>query len=1318
MVKYKKIPTADASKKGAKTPFKSTKDNSKVTIKDIYNFSSVSDGPSLRLGSKLLFSKGKPIFIAARQKNGGFAIATISSTKELVADPNIKTAGAVEDEIAKIDRDDYDEVKTTTRIFTGSSKIDMRVRQRGRGNFMTVARPNIVNKKNERNDDDDDDDDDQGSVGPGKKRKIDTSVAGKRTQTDATLDNEVDLTKEQAERTQREKKPKKSEPSKAEHDRAKRRIAAKKQKEKQDAVKDKTAKELQDMKDKETNKDTAEDVSSSFAQAQKEYMVELDDESEDERQEEETKQAQPPPTQPHDANPTPTPLETPPDTVLTTQEQQTLQGETILQYEALEEHAPQDVAEPPPDTGPIGSQMEPTERMRADASGGPSATATEAQAVAHQATVPQAGTTTPSRQRSSPLDKISDPQRRASAKVGQVDATKKKEELLKAASRAEEARLEGLGLEDLAIQEEHAQQIEKDRAEAQLVTTRANAVQQTQNSNSAAGLLSQGVVAGHPAAVPQAGLQSHDAAAGAAFDEGTLAATQPHPQTTNDNTTPFQHDTHGNMFMSTDRSGMPPPLLEEMGPSDTTSANAQLATEELFKRKEQAPPPTRTEDDDEEPTGGEDQQPPVGDEQPTGADGPSGGEMDEPEEPRSTANEIAEHLALVFGGNMFQANAQQAQVDQLRAEGLEFSQGVDPLRTTPHAGVRESQARQREYRQRVDAAPTNFPEFSAANAIGEMSSTMIEAMTNLAQRMTVPAQREYLAEFKAYWAHYRQDRMHQAAQDMSTIPSEVIRNPLGDVQLGNQPSADISEENEEQLDFIFWLMRGPLNGMTTAAAWTRLLTGSVALGMNYTTTQLNWLVSGNRNGDTSLADFDGMVYSPADGPRGPDGAVEGTPREGAEALQPQTLTTLGRAIASSPIPAERPPSRTAEPSRDVPRPQREYRVIDGKVVAMSTERPSLGGRSQSAFPENPQSVSNIADPRYSERGGRIVPNVRIETVRNPTYDPKDPNSREFTTRGDAAPGENDQFINKEVPDVGIASKEVGKLLEAAEADRLASSVPFKLYPSIHSQAVDRFLGEKNYARLGLSKYMYFKSYTQQPFGADEVDKQYSWNRFVMQVYGPTFYAFVNDKDLWRQEPVFRMDTPKAVTMEFMELNELMVELKRYQMKSVDRSNRVADSAAAQEPIDKHLNDFFESRNDDEKEKIDDANAVIIAMPQSRGPQDSGITPGGGGGGGGGGMDDTSGEMFDDTEGADEEQGDGTRRRTTTSNPMAGDYRMNRNLAMSKTPAAKERLAKDMDGGVRSFDRRPAALQRPSNMLKQPKPDDLEHRSNIFKRFNR
>jgi len=145
------------------------------------------------------------------------------------------------------------------------------------------------------------------------------------------------------------------------------------------------------------------------------------------------------------------------------------------------------------------------------------------------------------------------------------------------------------------------------------------------------------------------------------------------------------------------------------------------------------------------------------------------------------------------------------------------------------------------------------------------------------------------------------------------------------------------------------------------------------------------------------------------------------------------------------------------------------------------------------------------------------------------------------------------------------------------------------------------LGERNYARLGLGAEKYFKSYTQQPFGAEDVQQQFNWNGFVMSVYGPMLYAFVTDMAMQLTEPVFQMDTPAAVTLEFMELNELISELERYQSKSADRSSRVGDSAVAQEPIEKHLDDFFKSRDEEEQEKIADANVVIIALPDQGDP---------------------------------------------------------------------------------------------------------------------
>jgi hypothetical protein len=122
----------------------------------------------------------------------------------------------------------------------------------------------------------------------------------------------------------------------------------------------------------------------------------------------------------------------------------------------------------------------------------------------------------------------------------------------------------------------------------------------------------------------------------------------------------------------------------------------------------------------------------------------------------------------------------------------------------------------------------------------------------------------------------------------------------------------------------------------------------------------------------------------------------------------------------------------------------------------------------------------------------------------------------------------------------------------------------------------------------------------------------------MELYGQMLYAFVTDIQMQRTSPVFDMSTPEAVGDEYMELNELITELARYQQKADDRGARVDDSGAGREPLEDHLNKFYEDRSLIDKENLARANTAIISThgltpppgpePTPPGPAPPGPTP--------------------------------------------------------------------------------------------------------------
>jgi hypothetical protein len=726
---------------------------------------------------------------------------------------------------------------------------------------------------------------------------------------------------------------------------------------------------------------------------------------------------------------------------------------------------------------------------------------------------------------------------------------------------------------------------------------------------------------------PSTAIAKADANIVAAVDPSVARGTEPaadvtHPMDEADDVPFVDKDKNGNQLMSSDRNGLHDDPMETDAPNATaSSANAQAIQEKRFEQNTAMEDKTReTAKEAKETKDARDAEADRVQQQRFGAtsgDTRENVEMQEavktldPTQPsQELVNQIltaaAEIPGLISKQGLTEAE-HAAKLAQLafrtaKAEKLQLAKGMNVMRMQAPSPEERLQAQTRaELRKRVEEGTEGeFPIFSPTDSFGEIQG-MQQTLSEQIDTMTLKEQQTLLAEIKPWWNEYRTVRTNQAFHDMEMMPTNIITSPVGDVQLGAKIPEGMPQQEEQFLFFMYWAMRTKLQNMEHQVAWRDMFRYSAAMGYNdLSQARINWLITGNKDGDTSTIDYENMPY---------DIQVSSeTPRiEQLKFVDSAHIDTSHRAILGTPTSTGPPPGRNTSPSAAAATTRREYRIVDGKLVALTAETKNLEEQGRATIEGIPSAVSNIPDPRFSERGGKQVKNVRIVTIRNPKFDPKDPNAREFISRGDAPAGPDDKFINAEVPDVGAGAKDIDAAIERAEADRLTASLPFKMYAPIHPQACDRYLGERNYARLALPKERYFKSYTQQPFGADDVDQQFNWNRFVMSTYGPMLYAFVTDARMQRVDPVFDMTTPDAVILEFMELNELISELQRYQSKSADRSSRVGDSAVAQDPIEKHLDDFFSSRDQEEQEKISDANVVMIALP------DQEATGGGGGG---------------------------------------------------------------------------------------------------------
>ena len=503
-------------------------------------------------------------------------------------------------------------------------------------------------------------------------------------------------------------------------------------------------------------------------------------------------------------------------------------------------------------------------------------------------------------------------------------------------------------------------------------------------------------------------------------------------------------------------------------------------------------------------------------------------------------------------------------------------------------------------RDRVETGVQKIDLFAPADASLALNSVH-ENMREKIGEMTFKEITERKALMEGWKNEFEKWRLDQAVLGMSQLGDGAIKSPTSTVQIASKPRKDMSETDESNMFFLFWMMRKKLHTNTKTLSWLDFFKYSAALGKNNpTAAEMNWLMFGDKDGTGEGINFENFRYSDVlDNPINEDGFPNG------EKLDPKTKQIIDYIIEQVPIPPNPPPSKSMTPSAGPARGQpRQFKVINGRMEEVSRGTPTLQEAGQRQVEGIPSRVSNIPDPRYSLRGGKYVENVRIVTRRNPKWVPGREDSKEYIHDGSAPAGPNDKFVNEKVADVAAGSRDMSREIDRAESDLLAAAKPFKLYAPIHPQACDRYLGEKNYARLNMEPAMYMKTYSEQGYGPNDFEKMYRWNESVLRVYGPTLYAFVTDIQMQVQAPIFSNLFPSQVRAEFMELNELVEELKNYQMRSVDRGTRVSGGPTGETPLDKHLAKSFDEKDDTTKtaaQLIDDEDAIIIAAPKQPPP---------------------------------------------------------------------------------------------------------------------
>ena len=433
--------------------------------------------------------------------------------------------------------------------------------------------------------------------------------------------------------------------------------------------------------------------------------------------------------------------------------------------------------------------------------------------------------------------------------------------------------------------------------------------------------------------------------------------------------------------------------------------------------------------------------------------------------------------------------------------------------------------------------------FSPSDDRKALSSAQQHDSLKLSPEQTV----EVKKELSIYYSSYQLARVNNGVAEAQTLGTNLFTSDNSTRKLAGKVRGDISTLEEDFGGFMKYLLHDVKD--LGDSKWTLFLEASAALGFNnLTEAQMNYLITLNVNGDLG-EDVNFMDITIEDESR-----VE--IREGLF-LNQRTIDSLNRQIASANQAQGRYPSQEQAPTSP---PQDNSTFPNGSTGEQ---------RRNASIPGSTTSVLNIPDPRTSERGGENISNTRQVTIKNRNYDPK-------LKPGD--PKYEPPFVQMDVPDVAAGSKDIQAEVEASEADRLLNSQPQSLYPSIHPQACDRYLGSRNYKRLGVPSDEYMAKYSEHGWEVDDYEEMYAWNLFTMKSYGNMLYAFVTDIRMQRTTPVFDPNVQKGILLEFKELNELIKELTRYQQKADDRADRIAGGGIGARPLEKALDQFFDKKN--------------------------------------------------------------------------------------------------------------------------------------------
>ena len=531
--------------------------------------------------------------------------------------------------------------------------------------------------------------------------------------------------------------------------------------------------------------------------------------------------------------------------------------------------------------------------------------------------------------------------------------------------------------------------------------------------------------------------------------------------------------------------------------------------------------------------------------------------------------------------------SQQLQVANMIAQGLrEKAKVIDVMTAKPSTQDEIVNALLQENERgiltpgKIGSSGLGAPVFAPDEAVSRLHTLQKTQVLTL----TAPEAQLAREQMQPFWNEFKRLQMNAGVHEMEAMPTRLLKDAASTLRIASAVRPDVDLKKESFMKFMFYILHTRLDA-SNPTTWRHFFLWSASLGYGeLTQAQINWLVTGNWNGDihreTDWRHIKEMT----------DEGLEHMLDEEVDVVMDITMSRRDMMVLSAQM--------TAVPAADMPFPGRNVSPSapprDHSIHPNGTD--SRERRNRETVSTTPHSVFNIPDPRFSTRGGESVPNTKIVVVKNPKWD-----SESKLKPGD--PKHEPEFITQHVPDVGVGSKDVEAAITAAEADRLLDAEPVRLYAPIHSQACDRYLGSRNYQRLSLEVDKYLKNYSQHGWTVDDFAEMFNWNLYVMQLYGSTLYAFVTDIKMQRVVPVFTVDTPRAVVDEYMELNELVKELTRYQQESTDRASRVSGGGASTRPLDEQLGKFFKEQDQADKDKLFDANAITISFPDQAPPGD-------------------------------------------------------------------------------------------------------------------